>query len=346
MENPILVEVVRGVQIESRHRGAVAVSDPEGRLILSLGDVERPVYPRSAVKAFQALPLVESGIADALGLTDEQIALSVASHNGEREHVETASAMLEKVGRDAAVLECGIHWPSRQEAANALVAARLRPSALHNNCSGKHAGFVCLACSEGHDPTNYVQSTHPTMRLVMGAVTEMTGTDPTEDRRGIDGCSIPTIATSLRSLARAFARFGSGVHLGPARAAACRRIMEAVAVAPFMVGGTEDFDTEVMTLLSKRVFVKTGAEGVYCAAFPELGIGIALKCDDGASRAAETMMASLIARFIPMEADIALRFQPFLRPTLRNWNGIVTGTIRPASVLADELPKAMIDGTL
>lgn len=341
MENPVLVEVVRGSHVESRHRGAIAVCDPDGSLLLSLGDIDRPVYPRSAVKAFQALPLIESGIADALGLTEEQIALSVASHNGEPAHAATASAMLSTVGRDVSTLECGVHWPSRQQAANELVASGRRPSALHNNCSGKHAGFVCLACADGKDPTHYIRSDHPTMRMVMGAVSEMTDTNPTEDRLGVDGCSIPTVATSLRSLARAFARFGSGIHLGPERSAACRRIMAAVAAAPFMVGGTEDFDADVMIMLGSRAFIKTGAEGVYCAAFPELGVGIALKVDDGAARASETIMASLIARYLPMDFGVASRFRDLLQPTLRNWNGVETGRIRPTSLLTIGLPESI-----
>src|SRR5215210_7030701 len=160
MDNPILVEVTRGVEVESRHHGAVSVVDAEGTAVLTIGDVECRVYPRSAVKALQALPLVEGGFADKYGLTDAEIALACASHSGEPEHVATAAAMLAKAGQDAGCLECGAHWPMGDAAARALAAAGGTPSALHNNCSGKHAGFVCLACGLDASPRGYIGPEH------------------------------------------------------------------------------------------------------------------------------------------------------------------------------------------
>ena len=224
MSNPVLIEVLRGPIVESRHGGAVAVCDPEGRLVMALGDVERPVYPRSAVKAFQALPLIESGAADRYGLTDAEVALAVSSHGGEPAHVETARSMLGKAGRDADALECGAHRPSHGRSAEALARQGLSPGAMHNTCSGKHAGFVCLACAQGHDPAGYIAASHPAMREVMSAVAEMTGTAIDMDLVGIDGCSIPTHAASLAAIARGFARFGTGAHLPPERAKAAARI--------------------------------------------------------------------------------------------------------------------------
>ena len=267
MSNPVLAELVRGGLVESRHTGSVAVSDPEGRLVLALGDVERPVYPRSAVKAFQALPLLESGAADKLGLTDAEIALAVSSHGGEPRHVETAVSMLARAGRDVGALECGVHPPSFRKAAEALVRAGEKPSALHNNCSGKHAGFICLACAEARDPQGYIQASHPVMREIMGAVNEMSGAALSGDGVGIDGCSIPTQAAPLAGVARGFARFGTGAHLGPERAKAAARIRKAASADPFLVAGTKRFDTAIMALFGERVFVKTGAEGVFCASF-------------------------------------------------------------------------------
>ncbi|MFN8831904.1 MAG: asparaginase [Labrys sp. (in: a-proteobacteria)] len=333
MANPVLVEVLRGTRVESAHTGAIAVSDPDGGLVLALGDTDRPIFPRSAVKAFQALPLIESGVAASLDLSDEEIALAVSSHGGEAAHVETARRMLARTGRDEAVLECGAHWPMFQRAANDLVQAGIRPSALHNNCSGKHAGFICLTCGEGGEPAGYVRADHPTMRMVMGAVSDMTGASMAPDGVGVDGCSIPTQSAVLARIARGFARLATGQHVGPSRAAAFRRIREAAAKAPFMVAGTGRFCTEVMALLGPRAFVKTGAEGVYCAAFPDAGLGVALKCDDGATRAAEIMMAAMIARFVPMSPTQTAAFERFLRPEIRNWNGILTGSMRPSAAL-------------
>jgi L-asparaginase II len=333
MTDPVLVEVTRGALTESAHRGAVAVCDAAGRLLMSLGDVERPVFPRSAVKAFQGLPLIESGAADTVGLTDEEIALAVSSHSGERPHVETAARMLAKAGRGEDCLECGAHWPTNQSAANDLVRAGLRPSQLHNNCSGKHAGFVCLACASGVDPAGYVAPEHPVQRSVKQALEDMTGLVLGDDVRGTDGCSIPTYGIPLRSLAQAFARFGTGEALPVDRAAAARRIRRAVAAHPFMVAGTGKFDTQVMTWLGDRAFVKTGAEGVYCAALPDQGLGIAVKCNDGATRGAQVIMGTLLLRFLDITGEAGEAISSLAQPELHNWRATLVGQLRAAPAL-------------
>ena len=197
MDNPVLVEVTRGAEVESRHRGAVSVVDAEGTAVLAVGDVECRVFPRSAVKALQALPLVEGGFADQYGLTDAEIALACASHAGEPEHVAAAAAMLKKAGQPPGCLECGTHWPLGEDAARTLAAAGGHPTALHNNCSGKHAGFVCLACGLGADPKGYVRPEHPVQRAVGAALEDLTGASHAAETRGIDGCSIPTYAVPL-----------------------------------------------------------------------------------------------------------------------------------------------------
>ena len=327
--DPVLVEVTRGGRVESVHRGAVAVVDADGATLLAIGDVAAAVFPRSAVKALQALPLIETGAAAALGLTDAEIALACASHGGEPAHVATAESMLRKAGRDAATLECGAHWPSYDAAARALAASGGTATALHNNCSGKHAGFICLACAGGVDPAGYVGPDHPTMRRITAALAETTGTVLDARNRGTDGCSIPTYAIPLTALALAFARFGTGVGWHPDRAAAAVRIRAAVAEHPFMVAGTNRFDTEAMQAFGARAFTKTGAEGVYCAALPDLGLGIAVKCDDGAGRAAEVITAALLGRFLG--AGVPARWAD---PVLRNWNGIEVGTLRLVTALA------------
>jgi L-asparaginase II len=328
MSNPVLVEVLRGPIVESRHAGAVAVCDPEGRFVLSIGEVERPVYPRSAVKAFQALPLIESGAADRYGLTESELALAIASHGGEPTHVAAAESMLAKAGRDVLALECGVHVPSHRRSAEELVRLGLKPSPLHNNCSGKHAGFICVACASGRDPHGYVAQSHPIMREVMGAVADMAGASLSADHIGTDGCSIPTQAAPLASVARGFARFGTGQHLEPERAKAAARLRAAAAAHPFMVAGSGRFCTGVMEILGARVFVKTGAEGVFCASFPELGYGVALKCDDGATRAAETMMAALIRMLLPLSEPEREALRRYTHPVIRNWNGVETGSMR------------------
>lgn len=333
MDNPVLVDVVRGPAVESRHRGAVAVVDAEGGVVLGLGDVDQPVFPRSAVKALQALPLIHSGAAERYRLTDAEIALAVSSHSGEPDHVATAAAMLEKAGRDVGCLECGGHWPMDPAAARALEARGGTPTALHNNCSGKHAGFICLACELGEEPAGYVGADHRVQAVVRASLEDLTGASHTADVLGIDGCSIPTYAVPLPSLAYGFAKFGTGVGLSPDCGRAAARIRRAAAAHPFMVAGTGRFDTRLMERLGERAFVKTGAEGVYCAALPEAGLGIALKCDDGAGRAAEAVLAALILRFLRLDGEDRAFVERLARPAVTNWAGTTVGEIRPTETL-------------
>lgn len=331
-ENPEIVEVLRGDIVESRHRGAIAVVDADGGLVLSIGDVERATFPRSAVKVIQALPLVESGAADAYGLTNAELALACSSHNGEAVHVETAAAMLAKAGRDGATLECGAHWPSRPEDIGAIyTAGSLKPNALHNNCSGKHAGFVCFACHAGVDPVGYIQPDHVVQREVTAALADVTGTPLGVEVCGTDGCSIPTYAMPLKAIAHGFAKLATGIGLQPVRAAAAKRLFAAVMAEPFMVAGTGRFCSRFMAALPGRVFVKTGAEGVFCGAIPELGLGIAIKCDDGAARAAEVAMAAVAAHLLKLNGDPDIL--KFIEPKLSNWNTLQVGSLRPKAGL-------------
>jgi L-asparaginase II len=333
MINPVLVEVTRGNSVESEHRGAVAIVDAAGKVVLSLGDITKPVFPRSAIKGLQAIPLIESGAADKYTFTDAEIAIACASHNGEAEHVATSAGMLKKAGLDETALECGPHWPLRVPALHPMIKAGISPSALHNNCSGKHAGFICVTCANGNDPKGYVGANYPTMREVTAAVAEMTGQSLTDADYGTDGCSIPTFAIPLHAMALGFARFGTGQGMGPQRAKAVKRIRQAVAKAPFYVAGTERFDTKAMEVLRERAFMKVGAEGVYCASMPELGFGVALKCDDGTTRAAEVMMAAVLMQYLLLSDAEHTALQPLAAPALRNWNGIHVGDVRSAGVL-------------
>jgi L-asparaginase II len=344
--NPVLVEALRGGIVESMHRGALAVMDADGAVLHALGDIERPVFPRSAVKVLQALPLVASGAAEALGLTDAELALACASHGGEPMHTQTAAAMLAKAGLDAGALECGAHWPYHDGALKALAAAGASPSALHNNCSGKHSGFVCLGChmarGSGRDATGdvrgylrgYLAPEHPVMREVTAALQASTGFDLARTARGTDGCSIPTYAIPLRHLAHAFAKVATGQGLAPDQARAARRLREAVARAPQMVAGSGRFDSRVMQLLGARLFCKVGAEGMYCAALPEQGLGIAVKMDDGnTARACEVVMAALVERLLPLSEAEAAFMRGRSELPLVNWNGIEVGRLAAAAVL-------------
>ncbi len=329
----LLVEVLRGGRVESRHGGSAAVVDAAGGVVFAAGNVEEPVYTRSTVKALLALPLVETGAADRLGLSDDELALACASHSGLPVHVETARSMLRKAGREPGCLECGTHWPLGRDAAAALAATGALPSALHNNCSGKHAGFVCLACDRHLPVAGYVRPEHPVMRAATGAVSALTGARMDADNRAVDGCGIPTHAIPLYALALGFARFGSGVGMTSDRAVAAARLRRAVAAHPELVAGPDRFDTRLMQLFGERVFSKTGAEGVHVLTLPEQGLGLAVKCADGATRAAEVAAAALLARHLPSSPDGEAALDRFCRPVLRNWTGAETGLMRPAGPL-------------
>jgi L-asparaginase II len=265
------------------------------------------------------------------GFGNAELALACASHGGEPRHVATAAAMLKRAGRSEADLECGAQMPSAETSARELIRSGREPSALHNNCSGKHAGFICVCAHRGFEVKGYVEPDHPVQREITATLAEMTGTRLDAAVRGVDGCSIPTYAIPLDRLALGFARFITGEALPPGRAAAARRLAAACMAEPWMVAGTDRFCTAAMTRLRGALFVKTGAEGVFCAAFPESGLGVALKCDDGASRASEAVMAAVITAFV-RHADDAFEARPVL-----NRRGRTVGEIRPVAGLAKAL---------
>jgi L-asparaginase II len=332
--NPVLVEVVRGTIVESRHVGAIAVADAEGRLLLALGDVERPVFPRSAVKALQAIPLVESGAADAFALGDDELAVACASHSGDREHIDAVRSLLAKAGLDESYLACGAHWPVSDKATRELMEAGRRPQAIHNNCSGKHAGMLVASVHLGLDPRCYERPEHGLQVAIAGIISETCGVRLDRDGMAVDGCSVPTWSLPLGALARGFARLGTGEGLAPARAAAVERLFRACFASPILVAGERRFDTVAMRALAPAVFVKGGAEGVHCAALPELGLGVALKVDDGAKRGSERALSEVLAALLP-EARHGLADQ--LEGEVLNWRGVSVGRIVPGTALLHAL---------
>ncbi len=333
MDNPVLIEVLRGAVVESCHRGAVSVVDGDGKSVLTIGDVSRPVFPRSAIKAMQALPLVESGAADDLMFGNRELALACASHNGEDGHVETARTMLARAGITEEAYECGAHWPFYQAHLIEFVEQGKKPLAVHNNCSGKHAGFLCFACHEGIDTNGYVALGHKVQDAVRDAMESVTGAAHSIDECGTDGCSIPTYAIPLQNLAHGFAKMVTGNGLGPERANASRRLIDACMAEPWHVAGTGRACTEIMQNAPMRTFAKYGAESVYTAAIPELGLGIALKCDDGSERGAVAMINAVLSKLFGKD-DVAETYRAAANKSFSNWNKIEVGRFRPAGMLA------------
>ncbi len=339
--DPVLVELTRGPLVESVHRGAVAVCDAAGGLVLALGDVARAVYPRSAFKMMQALPLVEGGGADRFGLGDEELALACASHSGEPFHVATVAGWLERIGAGEGDLACGPHLPYDEAAARAMLRARETPTRLHNNCSGKHTGFLTVARTLGAPLAAYVDLDHPVQRGVKRVLAQVCDLDEGAMPWGIDGCAAPNFAMPLDRLAMGFARLAGGVGLPADRAAAARRLQAAVKAKPLHMSGTGRACALITAAATARTTVKTGAEGVFTAAIPDLGLGVALKIDDGAGRAAETAIAAiLVALGVLDPACEAAR--GLLAAPVRNWRGDLCGERRPAPALRRVMERALV----
>jgi L-asparaginase II len=326
MRNPVLIELTRGSRVESRHAGAIAVVRASGEVVASIGDIEAPVFPRSAIKPLQAISSIETGAADRFGFGSREIALASASHSGTPEHAALALSVLERAGLSVDALACGVHEPLDAQSARALVRVSAPPTPLHHNCSGKHAAMLATAVHAGEPTEGYWQPSHPVQVRIARALEDLTGHPLRDDVRGIDGCSVPNWAIPPRALAHAFARFTTGRSLAEPRAEACRRIARACWDHPGLVAGPGRLDSSVMTRLHDKVLLKSGAEGVYCGGLPELELGFALKIEDGAKRAAEAAVLALIGRFYPIACELG--------PTrLTNWRGLDIGSIRPASAL-------------
>ena len=328
----VAVEVLRGGRVESRHRvrACVVGVDRGAPPLLAVGDIDAPVYPRSAIKPFQALPLLESGAAEAFGVSDEEAALACASHGGEPAHVERVAAWLARLGLEERHLACGPHPPMHAASAVALASTGRKPTRLHNNCSGKHTGMLAACLHLGLPVEGYADLAHPLQHRITSAMSELADL-PGLEAPGTDGCSLPAFVMPLRALARAAARLAApdAADLAPERAAALRRAATAMRAHSHLVAGTGRICTALMRH-APGVVAKTGAEGVFLAAIPSRGLGVALKAEDGASRAAEVALLALLDHLgaIPPEARAALA--PFARPRLRDYNGTEVGEVRPA----------------
>lgn len=330
MANPILVEVTRGDRVESVHRGAVAIADAQGEIVCAIGAIEALSYPRSSLKPIQALPLVESGAPDAFGLGTEEIALACASHSGEPMHTERVASWLARLGLSVRDLACGPHPPRNEDVWEAMIAAGELPTAIHNNCSGKHAGFLTLARHWDIATEGYETHDHPVQRAVARMLGQLAGLSG-ELAWGVDGCAAPNFALPLSSSARAFARMAAPETLPAERAQACQRIVEAMGRHPELVAGTGRACTRLIHAAQGRAVVKTGAEGYFIAIVPERKLGIALKIDDGAGRAAETAISSLLVSLGVVAAD---NVAELVRPAVRNTRGATVGERRATAALA------------
>lgn len=327
---PVAVEVTRGAVVESRHRASSVVTDAKGRIVRQWGDIDQAVFPRSAIKSLQALPLIETGAADGYGLGDGEIALACASHGAEDFHTGTIDAWLARIGLGEADLECGAHPPIDQPTMEALLRGGRSPDQTHNNCSGKHLGFLTTARHLGEPTEGYVKFDHPVQRRVTEVLGEMSGIDMSRAALAVDGCGIPTLAIPLRGIATAMARFADPSDLTPERIEAVKRIAAAITARPEMVAGTGRFCSALIGESRGAILAKTGAEGVYAVALPELGLGVAVKVEDGAGRASQVAVAAVLRSLGAIDEKLEQRLADAMVAPLHNRAGLRVGEVRPA----------------
>jgi len=322
-----MVELWRGGLLESTHRGHAVICNGDGEVIEAWGNPAQIIFPRSSCKIIQALPLMESGAAAAAGLTDAQLALACASHQGAAIHTGMVRDWLANLGMSEPDLRCGSHEPYDRDARNGLILGHEEPCQIHNNCSGKHSGFLTLTRHLKAGP-EYVEIDHPVQQAIRTATEEVTG--EASAGYGIDGCSAPNFAMSVQGLAQAMGAFAAARETGSLRERAMHRLAHAMAAHPALVAGEGRACTELMRAMDGRVAIKTGAEAVFVAMIPEQGIGIALKIEDGSSRAAEAAIAALLVRRGVLDAQ-----HPATRKRLnavqRNWRGRETGILCTAA---------------
>lgn len=317
-------EIWRGPFLESVHSGHAVICDETGQIIDAWGDPDATVLPRSSSKMLQALPLVRSGAADAFGLTTKQLALACSSHQGAQIHLDGVGAWMQQLGLTDDAFKCGPEESRDRTIKEAQIRAHEAPCRIHNNCSGKHAGFLTLTNHLNAGP-DYTTPDHPVQRACLEAFEQVT--QQTSPGYGIDGCSAPNYAATLHGIARAMAHFAAAPD-GSAES----RLHQAMRLHPELVAGEGRACTELMRAANGKAALKTGAEGFFIAILPELKIGIALKAACGTTRAAEAAITALLVRLGILEATHPAVLKRINAP-IKNWDGLVTGTLKPAAGL-------------
>jgi len=336
--NPIpLANVVRGDTVESVHFGHLVIIDGRGETLFSLGDPSVVTYFRSAAKAFQFIPCITSGAADAFGFTEQEAALAVASHSGEPKHVAVASQMLEKAGFTESDLRCGAHLPFNETESRRMIREGEEPTQLHNNCSGKHAAMLAFAKHIDADPTTYEQADNRIQKRILRCVADFTGVAEQDIATGIDGCAAPNFALPLNAMAKSFINLIAPKNFPEITQKACARIVNAMIDLPDLIGGTDRLDTMLMQAASEKMISKVGADGVWlcgilpCEAYPT-GLAIALKIADGDDqRGRPVVAAEILRRLRILPADRMPDVSPL---PIKNRKGEIVGRVVPTESIS------------
>lgn len=323
----MLVEVTRGDLVESVHHVAGCAANAQGDVVFGTGDIESPVFLRSTAKPFIAAAAIAGGVREAFDLDMREIAVMCASHVGEPFHIEAVRSILRKIGLDESALQCGAHYPYDESSAHAMIERHEAPSALYNNCSGKHAGILALAKVLGADLSTYLRADNPVQVRILEFCARLSDDDPATWPLGVDGCGIPVYATGLRKAAMAFARFATLTDLPPHDAMALLVVRDAMVSHPEYVSGSAQFDTLLMQAAGGAIACKSGAEGVHGVALIPEGLGFVGKVLDGSSRARSPFTLEVL-RTLGSAVPDAPKMGGFERPIVYNRAGLAVGTIR------------------
>lgn len=325
--SPLSVEVLRGSVVESQHQVMVVVVDERAVPALYWGNPEYLTYPRSAIKMLQALPLVESGAAEAFGFEDRHLCLACSSHRGEKNHILAATEIMKKVGIHESQLVCGAHAPAHEATAHEMIRRGLSPSPVMNNCSGKHSGIIATCLHLKENPEGYERYTHPAQVRLRKLLSEVTHFNHEKAHWGVDGCGIPTYALPLQNMAIGMQSLVNAKE-GETRRRAAQRILEAVRREPFYLSGTASFATDVIQQTQGRCLIKNGAEGVFCGVIPEKSWAFAVKAEDGAARAAQAATAFLLQKLGVFSEENIHALKDYLEPKVKNWKEAEVGHLR------------------
>jgi L-asparaginase II len=331
MSYELLVEVTRNGTVESRHFGAAVVCDFKGNVVESWGDIERLVFPRSALKPMLAIHLVESGASEQYTLSDAELSLACSSHQGEKMHQDLVESWLNRLGLTEDHLACGAVLPEHTESANQLLAAGQHGCRIHHNCSGKHTGFLTTALHLNMPLDNYHLVEHPLQQLSLDILSDIADIDLKQYPMGIDGCGLPAPTMPLLQLGLATARFANPIDLPDYRAQAIYRLHEAITNEPLYIAGHGSVVSELNEITKGAVLAKTGAEGVVTAALSERGLGIALKIADGSNRARSVALLAILDHLGALSDEEKDKLHTHITPTLVNSRGLAVGEIRPAT---------------